>query len=115
MLLLARAPHFHGDTQPARCVLECSVRRPEIARGEEPAPQEVNVDPTQAPAKEAVLVNEVQQFGVIGDPTLGQRRQEPQDLAPIPEAAASQLANDKGMAQHLSGIEHRRKPGFPPA
>jgi hypothetical protein len=69
----------------------------------------VDVDPAQASAVQAMLVNQMQQLGLIGHTGLGQCSHESQDLAPVSKLATGQLPDHKGMTDNLAGLEHRRQ------
>ena len=70
----------------------------------------MNVDPSETPAIEPVHVDEMQQFGMVGDAGLGNCQEKTQDLASVLEPPTRQLANHEGMANHMSAIQQRSQP-----
>lgn len=74
----------------------------------------MNVDPSDAAAREAMQFDEVENIRVLRRVGPRQLREKPEDLRPLPEVAERQLARDEGMTEDLA-LEKKRGEPFAPA
>ena len=103
---------MRGDAKGPRRFVEGLVRRPERAMGQKAASEQVDVNPAETAPMEAMVLQQMKEFRLVGHFRLRQRIEQTENLAPVPEPPTRQFADHKGMAEHLAFIEQLLEPGM---
>ena len=91
--------------------MESLIGGPELEMTECRRGQQVDIGPPEPPAEETVSVEEVHCFVVGRDERTREPSEEIEGRRPFAKCAARELADDRGVTCHVTGVQHLHEGG----